>query len=272
MRSDESSSPDRAPQAQVEHQQKAPDMTRPRTLAALALAAVSVGAGSAAWAGPPARKPAQAPASALPTPNQAFALVHYRFDDADWFERMHGEQVVRMRTGFALLMRGEAHDCDACNAVMSVTYFHRRQGRWIAARTWDQIFEGSSSAGVFGIEPIMLGLANPTLKLSWGDGRDGWDDGYVSILELTPSRPILHADQVVAGGDNTGATDDPKEGCWVHATIRPLRGRPGMVIRYWGHQAHWKKVARTVRYFGRGDRWTAHPRAFTVMCVEKSFN
>jgi hypothetical protein len=243
-------------------------MPRARVLTALALAlaAASVTCGPMAWAKPAAHRPLPARASGLPTPKQAFALVHYKFDDADWHERTHGERVVPMRNGFALLMRGAPEGCPGCTGFLSVAYFYRRHGRWSAARTWGDIFEGGSWGGNFWIEFSELGLANPTLELAWRTGQGGWDEAYTSILELTPLRPILRADHVLAVRDNSGATGDPEQSCNVDSSVRPLKGRPGIAVRYWGHIEHRKRVAGYVRYFGRGDRWTAHPRAFILTC------
>lgn len=202
----------------------------------------------------------------FPTVEEAFRLAPHEVDDSGWSEPLRGDGLIPTRGGFALLVRGAEDECHACSGTLNVVYFRRVDGRWAPYRQWADVYEGGGWGGNYEVETIRLGRPNPTLKLSYSYGNGGDFGTYISILELTPARPILRIDEVQTDEDNSGAAETPEQACFIDSEIRPLRRGQGLAIHYTGARAGHVKVDAVVHYSGTGDRWRPHPRAFDLSC------
>jgi hypothetical protein len=203
-----------------------------------------------------------------PSVEQAFALVPRGVDDSGWRYPLQGDGLVPIKGGFALLVRGAEEDCHGCKGRLDIVYFDRTAHGWKARRRWTKVYEGGAWGGNFSLEPFRLAGAGPAIQLSSGFMQGGRSDSYVSIVELTPARPILRLDEAPAGYENSGAAETADQACAIESRMTPLQAGQGVAIHYTGSRSHHVKVDALVRYFGKGDRWKAHPRPFDLDCRE----
>lgn len=246
-------------------------MIRPRAFVALALAAVSVGCKPVAKIQPaaphaalkPAPKPvSRAPAAEFPTLKEAFALAPDRARDKGWEYPLHADKLVPIKSGFALLMSGSEAACVACAPRLSVVYFHRQGDRWAPYHTWRNFYQDGWNGRFGQMDLIDVGQPNPTIAVHGGYFNQGCMVDAIGLIELAPSGPILRVDRAPMG--SSGADSDD---IYYDASITPLKGRPGLRIRYFGVLEHSKPIDTTVVYSGAGLRWRPHPGILKQDCA-----
>jgi hypothetical protein len=218
---------------------------------------------------PPAPAPQVPSQGGFPTPDEAFKLVRFRteVEVARYGYPWHPEKLVPIRGGFALLMSWAEDSCHACKPTLGVAYFHRRDGRWKPYGLWDNLYQDGWNGSFGDMEVIDIGQPNPTVAVHGGWFGEGCDVDGMGLVELAPDRPIMRVVRAPLGAGNGGQTSDPKYRMGYEATVSPLRGRPGLKIRYRGELERERQIDVTVIYTGPGRRWTAHPHIFKADCA-----
>ena len=93
----------------------------------------------------------------------------------------------------------------------------------------------------------------------------GWDQACgmdaISIVELTPTRPVVRISETRIGGNDMNRLTDPFG--FYDAKLTPLGGGRGVVFNY---RMHHTGKHRVVTYAGPGPRWTARPSEFDHGC------
>ena len=96
-------------------------------------------------------------------------------------------------------------------------------------------------------------MRNPVLEVRTRFGNQGYNCEWVSLVELAYDRPIIRLPTIVAGYDNTGASDDGL-GQSTTAVVDPQPGG-GFVLRYLGSRpGHVSYVAGKRGYRPQGPQ------------------
>lgn len=210
-------------------------------------------------------RPLPATARGYPTPAEAFRMLAHRPDDRGWANPFRPRAVVPIRGGgFALLMAGGERDCHPCAATLAVAYFRRGGGGWRPAGQWDHVHEGGSWGEIDGLARLVLPGPDPLIGVKAGSTDLGCVTESMGVVELTPARPVERIDDASLGGGNGGAAPGPGAAVDISAVVMPLKGRPGLAIRYQG-QAGRRRIDTVVSYSGPG-LWRPHPAPFAGDC------
>lgn len=142
---------------------------------------------------------------------------------------------IRAGSGRILISEGETEDCHGCFGRLAIHYLTVSKGGFVVSRSWPHFVIGNG----WGKPPdwnIRRDLMpNPVIEVRTHFGNQGYDCDWISLVELTSTKPIVRLPTTVAGYDNTGAVGD-SVGEKTTAVVVP--GPPGgLSLRYRGSRA-----------------------------------
>lgn len=142
---------------------------------------------------------------------------------------------IRAGSGRILISEGETEDCHGCFGRLAIHYVASSKGGFVVSGSWPHFVVGNGwgKPPDWSIRRDLL--ANPVIEVRTHFGNQGYDCDWISLVELTPTGPIVRLDTTVAGYDNTGAVGD-EVGEKTAAVIVPgIAG--GFSLRYRGSRA-----------------------------------
>lgn len=160
---------------------------------------------------------------------------------------------IKFGTNYALISESSTDDCHGCFGRLSVHYFTAIGSKYKIAGSWPNLVTGNG----WGKPPEWRLrhdlMRNPVLEVRTRFGNQGYNCEWVSLVELAYDRPIIRLPTIVAGYDNTGASDDGL-GQSTTAVVDPQPGG-GFVLRYLGSRpGHVSYVAGKRGYRPQGPQ------------------
>ena len=219
---------------------------------------------------PAAPAPAAAGASAgAPSEAAAFqaawgsaAPVTYRAPDARTDDEVmtyaKGTLVPLGGDRFALVSEGQGGDGHVSAGALAIHYLNRTPGGFTRIGAWPGIVSG----GTFGSPPqwaIRTDLTpSPALVTEAGGTWQGYSCSWSDVVELTPQRPIVRADGIPIGYDDSGAKETGAAD--MEGALTPDIKGQSFSVRYTGDRTD------VVRYALSGDTYEATTRPDLLTC------
>lgn len=143
----------------------------------------------------------------------------------------------------ALISGATGPDCHACSGTLSVHYLQGEGESWRLAGAWRDI----SDLAAWGKVPQWK-LRNdltphPALELTVTDGNQGYFCTLVSLIELTPTAPVVRIPATAIGYDSSGVGGDEA----AHIVTAEMVAIPagGITVRYSGDRTGELRFTRT---------------------------
>lgn len=112
---------------------------------------------------------------------------------------------VRLGKTEAFISEAFTEDCHGCFGTLSIHYLRQVNNAFERAGSWEDIAAGNG----WGRPPswtVRRDLTRyPALEIRTEFSNNGYGCEWISLIELTPNRPIIRIQQTAAGYDTTGA-------------------------------------------------------------------
>ncbi|MGV3578157.1 hypothetical protein [Brevundimonas sp.] len=159
---------------------------------------------------------------------------------------------------FALVSEGQGGDGHVSAGALAIHYLNRTPGGFTRIGAWPDIVSG----GTFGSPPQWLIRTDltpaPALVTEAGGTWQGYSCSWSDVVELTPQRPVVRADGIPVGYDDSGAKETGAED--MEGALTPDIKGQSFSVRYTGDRTD------VVRYALSGDRYQATTRPDLLTC------
>lgn len=159
---------------------------------------------------------------------------------------------------FALVSEGQGGDGHVSAGALAIHYLNRTPGGFTRIGAWPGIVSG----GTFGSPPQWTIRADltpaPALVTEAGGTWQGYSCSWSDVVELTPQRPIVRADGIPVGYDDSGAKETGAED--MEGALTPNIKGQSFSVRYSGDRTD------VVRYALSGDTYEATTRPDLLTC------
>ena len=159
---------------------------------------------------------------------------------------------------FALVSEGQGGDGHVSAGALAIHYLNRAPGGFTRIGAWPDIVSG----GTFGSPPQWTIRADltpaPALVTEAGGTWQGYSCSWSDVVELTPQRPIVRADGIPVGYDDSGAKETGAED--MEGALTPDIKGQSFSVRYTGDRTD------VVRYALSGERYQATTRPDLLTC------
>lgn len=159
---------------------------------------------------------------------------------------------------FALVSEGHGGDGHVSAGALAIHYLNRTPGGFTRIGAWPDIVSG----GTFGSPPqwtIRADLTpSPALVTEAGGTWQGYSCSWSDVVELTPQRPIVRADGIPVGYDDSGARETGAAD--MEGALTPDIKGQSFSVRYTGDRTD------VVRYALSGERYQATTRPDLLTC------
>ena len=159
---------------------------------------------------------------------------------------------------FALVSEGQGGDGHVSAGALAIHYLNRTPAGFARVGAWPDIVTG----GTFGGPPQWLIRTDltpaPALVTEAGGTWQGYSCAWSVVVELTPQQPIVRAEGIPVGYDDSGAKEEGAED--MEGALTPDIKGQSFSVRYSGDRTD------VVRYALRGQRYEATTRPDLLTC------
>lgn len=212
-----------------------------------------------------------APVAAAPSLTGAFAVARPQIAEPGWTRPMHAEQLVPLGGGrYALLAAGGQGDCRRCRGTLSVAYLSEAGGGLKLDAAFRRIWQGGAWGDIGVVSPAEVGASAPAIEIAGGYGAFGLTVEDLTIVELTPARPIVRLYVRTQVTDYT-RKDAIKDSIFLLSDRVPMPG-PGLALHVTGWCRGRVEVDKVVRYAGPGEWWSPDKALDPGICTPTAFD